>query len=294
MTPALENILKLADRDMAAGRYADAEREYGLLLETDADMYLALHSRGIARTWQSTLFDGDPTALIDSTDEAIKLCRQVGGDEAAFMRRVSFEIINITANKYNELTRIYNSIVRKENQKAPSPLFFYTSSITRPNGFTLDDIYIPLINYLAAIIMNSEYLDRLLEGREDLKDRRLHNITNLTVFYDWLITFYPSGKVHEDYYAGILAKKEKLAAVRAALESELDAPAVQKAPREFPDGKPLPGVAKIVDEDNKVAHFPIRPPFEVVCPICGTLQKSNRSVCYVCACKFVFDDDELD
>lgn len=291
MTPALENILKLADRDMAAGRYADAEREYALLLESDADMYLALHSRGIARTWQSTLFDGDPVALIDSTDEAIRLCRQVGGDESVFMRRVSFEIINLTANKYNELTRIYSSIVRGENRKAPSPLFFYTSSITRPNGFTLDDIYLPLINYLAAIIMDSEYLDRLLDGRDDLKDRRLHNITNLAIFYDWLLTFQSSGMLNEDYYNEILGKKERLTAVRTALENELSAPEVQNLPREFPDGKPLPGIAKLVDEDSRLAHFPIRPPFEVVCPICGTLQKSNRSICYVCACKFVFDDE---
>lgn len=291
MTPALDNIFKLAERDMAAGRYADAEREYALLLESDADMYLALHSRGIARTWQSNLLSGDPIALIDSTDEALKLCRKVGGDEAAFLSRISFEIINLTANKYNELTRIYNSIVRRENQKAPSPLFFYTWDYAHPNGLALDDVYIPLINYLAAIIMDSEFLDRLLADREDLKVRRLHNITNLAIFYDWLISFNASGKVNEDYYKDILRKKEAVAAVRETLETELSAPDFQNIPRDFPEGKPLPGLAKTVEEDKKIAHFPVRPPFEVVCPVCGTVQKSNRSICYECSCKFVFDDD---
>ena len=291
MTPELENIFTLAERDMAAGRYADAVREYSLLLEADADMYLALHSRGIARAWQSNLLSGDPVALIDSTDEALKICRKVDGDEAAFLRRISFEIINLTANKYNELTRIYNSIVRRENQKAPSPLFFYTWDLSHPNGLDLENIYIPLINYLAAIIMDSEYLDRLLAGRDDLKDRRLHNITNLSIFYDWLITFHNSGKVNEDYYNSILKKRDALQPVREALKTELAAPEIQNLPREFPDGKPLPGIAKAVEEDKKIAHFPIRPPFEVVCPVCGTIQKSNRSICYECSCKFIFDDD---
>ena len=292
MTPSMENLLTLADRDMAAGRYACAERTYSRMLEEDADMYLALHSRGIASVWQSNLLSGDPVSLIDSTEEALKLCRKTGGDEAAFLRRVSFEIINLTANKYNELTRIYTSIVRRENQKAPSPLFFYTWDLSHPNGLNLENIYIPLINYLAAIIMDSEYLDRLLAGREDMKVRRLHNVTNLAIFYDWLITFHDSGKVNEEYYQSILQKKADIEAVREELESDTSAPELQKLPREFPEGKPLPGLAKDLEEDKKIAHFPVRPPFEVVCPVCGTIQKSNRSICYECSCKFVFDDDQ--
>ncbi len=291
MTSSMDNLLTLADRDMAAGRYADAEREYGLMLEADANTYLALHSRGIASVWQSNLLSGDPASLINSTDEAIKLCRRVGGDETEFLRRVSFEIINFTANKYNELTRIYTSIVRRENQKAPSPLFFFTWDLSHPNGLNLENVYIPLINYLAALIMDSEYLDRLLADREDFKARRLHNITNLAIFYDWLVTFHDSGKVNEEYYQSILQKRETLARVRDTLESDLSAPELQNVPREFPDGKPLPGVAKDLEEDKKIAHFPSRPPFEVVCPMCGTIQKSNRSICYECSCKFVFDDD---
>ena len=291
MNPALENILKLADIDLAAGRYAHAETEYAKVLEADADNFRALHGRGLARTWQSTLLDGDPIALIHSTDEAVKLCRKAGADENDFMDRVSYELINLTSIKYNELTRIYTSIARGENLKAPSPLFFYTWSLSQPHGLTLDDVYIPLINYLAAIIMVSEFLDRLLADNEKLKVRRLHNISNLAIFYDWLISFYPTGKVHETYYKSILAKKEKLDALRDTLEKELDAPEFQKAPSAFPDGKPLPGLAIDADRENKVAHFPLRPPFEVVCPVCGTIQKSNRSICYSCSCKFFFDDD---
>ena len=292
MTPELKNIMTLADRDLASGRYADAEAEYARILEIDPDHYEALHARGIARTWRSTLLDGDPIALINSTEDALKLCRRLDGDEPAFMDRVSFEIINLTSTKYNELTRIYTSIARKENLKAPSPLFFYTWSSSRPQGLTMDDVYIPMINYLAAIIMVSEYLDRLLAGREDMKVRRLHNVTNLAIFYDWLITFHDSGKVNEEYYQSILQKKADIEALREELESDTSAPELQKLPRAFPEGKPLPGLAKTVEEDKKIAHFPVRPPFEVVCPVCGTIQKSNRSICYECSCKFVFDDDQ--
>lgn len=291
MTPALENILKLADRDLAAGRYADAEAEYAKVLEADADNYRALHGRGLARTWQSTLLDGDPIALIDSTEEALKLCRRQGGGEAEFLDRISFEIINLTSIKYNELTRIYTSIARKENLKAPSPLFFYTWSLTRPQGMSLDDVYIPMINYLAAIIMVSEYLDHLLSERTDLQDRRLHNAGNLAIFYDWLISFEATGWVHESYYKSILKKKEANSALRDELEEKLNAPDFRHTPGDFPQGRPLPGVAIDADREKKVAHFPVRPPFEVICPVCGTIQKSNRSICYQCSCKFFFDDD---
>lgn len=291
MTPALENILKLADRDLAAGRYADAEAEYAKVLEADADVYVALHARGVARTWQSTLLDGDPIALINSTEDALKLCRRLGGDEVEFMNRISYEIINLTSNKYNELTRIYTSIARKENLKAPSPLFFYTWSQARPQGLSMDDVYIPMINYLAAIIMVSEYLDRLLADREDFRDRRLHNVGNLVIFYDWLISFEATGWVHESYYKDILDKKAKISAIRDQLEEELGAPEFKHTPGDFPQGRPLPGLAIDADKEEKVAHFPIRPPFEVICPVCGTIQKSNRSICYQCSCKFVFDDD---
>lgn len=291
MTPELEKIMKLANSDLSAGRYADAEAEYTHVLEGDPDAYEALHARGMARTWRSTLLEGDPIALIHSTDDALKLCRKVGGDEAEFLNRISFEIINLTSRKYNELTRIYTSIARKENLKAPSPLFFYTWSLSRPQGMSMDDIYVPMINYLAAIIMVSEYLDRLLEGRDDRKDRRLHNAGNLVIFYDWLISFEPTGWVHDSYYKDILKKKEKMIAVRAQLEEELDAPEYKHAPGDFPQGRPLPGLAIDADKERKEAHFPIRPPFEVICPVCGTIQKSNRSICYQCSCKFFFDDD---
>ncbi len=291
MTPELEKIMKLANSDLAAGRYADAETEYAHVLERDPDAYEALHARGMARTWRSTLLDGDPIALINSTDDALKLCRKVGGDESEFLNRISFEIINLTSRKYNELTRIYTSIARKENLKAPSPLFFYTWSLSRPQGMSMDDIYVPMINYLAAIIMVSEYLDRLLEGREDRKDRRLHNAGNLVIFYDWLISFEPTGWVHDSYYQDILKKKEKMIAVREQLETELDAPEFRHTPGDFPQGRPLPGLAIDADKEKKEAHFPVRPPFEVICPVCGTIQKSNRSICYQCSCKFFFDDD---
>ena len=291
MTPELKNIIKLADRDLASGRYADAEAEYGRVLEGDPDCYEALHARGIARTWRSGLLDGDPIALIGSTEDALKLCRKLDGDEAEFMNRISFEIINLTSHKYNELTRIYTSIARKENLKAPSPLFFYTWSISRPQGLTMDDVYIPMINYLAAIIMVSEYLDRLLADRDYLQERRLHNAANLSIFYDWLISFESTGWVHDGYYQDILAKKEKLTALREQLEKNLDAPEFRHVPREVPQGRPLPGIAIDADREKKVAHFPIRPPFEVICPVCGTVQKSNRSICYQCSCKFFFDDD---
>lgn len=292
MAPSLENILEIADRDLAAGRYAYAEAEYARALEYDPNLYRAIHGRGMARTWQSSLLSGDPIFLIKSTDDAIKLCRSVGGDEAEFMDRVSFEIINFTSLKYNELTRIYNSIDRRENLKAPSPLFFNTWSLAQPQGMSLSDLYIPMINYLAAIIMVSEYLDRLLEPREDMKVRRLHNVGNLAVFYDWLVSFESSGKVNEDYLRDIKAKKERLAALQTELEEATGSPEYRNPPTEFPEGKPLPGLAIEADRANKVAHFPLRPPFEVICPVCGTIQKGNRSVCYECGCRFIFDDDK--
>ena len=291
MTAEIQKLMKLADRDLASGRYADAEAEYGRVLCLDPDMYVALHARGLAQTWRSTLLDGDPIALIGSTEDALKLCRKLGGDEKEFLNRVSFEIINLTSRKYNELTRIYTSIARKENLRAPSPLFFNTWSPARPQGLSMDDAYIPMINYLAAIIMVSEYLDRVLEGAGILKERRLHNAGNLAIFYDWLITFWQTGWVHDAYYKDVLQKKEKIAALRSALELELDAPGFRHVPGDFPQGSPLPGLAIDADKEKKIAHFPRRPPFEVVCPVCGTIQKSNRSICYQCSCKFFFDDD---
>ena len=73
--------------------------------------------------------------------------------------------------------------------------------------------------------------------------------------------------------------------------STFGAPDLRQTPRDFPQGRPLPGLAIDADKEKKVAHFPIRPPFEVICPVCGTIQKSNRSICYQCSCKFFFDDD---
>ena len=291
MTPDLQNIMKLADRDIAAGRYADAEAEYSQVLCIDADNYEALHARGMARTWRSTLLDGDPIALIHSTDDALKLCRELGGDEHEFLNRISFEIITLTTRKYNMLNRVYSSIARKENIKAPSPLFFYTWSPSRPQGLTMDDVYIPMINYLAALIMVSEYLDRVLAESGEYKDRRLHNIGNLVIFYDWLASFESTGWVQESYYNDILKKKAAMAALRDQLEEELGAPEFRHVPGDFPLGRPLPGLAIDADKEEKVAHFPLRAPFEVICPVCGTIQKSNRSVCYRCSCQFLFDDD---
>ena len=291
MSASLENILTLADRDLSAGHYAYAEAEYAEALKLDPNQYIALHGRGVARTWQSTLLEGDPIALITSTDEALKLCRRTGGSEADFTDRISFDLINITSRKYNELTRIYTSVNRGENRTAPSPLFFNTWSITRPDGLSLSDISIPLINYLAAIIMISEYLDRLLEPLEAMKVRRLHNVGNLAVFYDWLLSFSNTGRVNPDYLKDIRSKREALNGLQAQLEKDTSSPEYKNAPSEFPQGKPLPGLAIDADREKRVAHFPMRPPFEVICPVCGTIQKSNRSLCYQCSCKFVFDDD---
>ena len=291
MTPALENILTLADRDLAAGRYADAEAEYAKALEADADLYVAVHGRGVARTWQSTLLDGDPIALIASTEDAFSMCRKAGGDENALLARVAVDLINLTSTKYNELTRIYASIARKENQKAPSALFFYTWSLSHPNGLSLQDIYIPLINYLAALIMVSEYLDKLLDGKNGLQRRRLHNVGNLAIFYDWLIAFNATGMVNEIYYNDVVAKKAALAKLRKKLEKECAEPEYRNVPLAPPEGRPLPGVASETDKDSKIAHFGTRPPFEIICPVCGTIQKSNRSICFQCSCKFIFDDE---
>ncbi len=294
MTPALENILTLADRDLAAGRYADAEAEYAKALEADADLYIAVHGRGVARTWQSTLFDGDPTALIASTEDAFNMCRKADGSEDALLARVAVDLINLTSTKYNELTRIYTSIARKENQKAPSPLFFSTWSLSRPEGLTLSDIYIPLINYLAALIQISEYLDRLLDGKEGLKRRRLHNVGNLAIFYDWLIAFNATGRVSASYYNDTVAKRDALARLRERLERECAEPKYRNIPNERPEGRPLPGIASETDSESKTAHFGSRPPFEIICPVCGTIQRSNRSICFQCSCKFIFDDEQDD
>ena len=291
MTAALENILLLADRDLSAGRYADAEAEYAKALEADADLYVAIHGRGVARTWQSTLFDGDPVALIASTDDSLRMCRRAGGDEDAFMRRIAVDLINVTSTKYNELTRIYASIARKENQKAPSPLFFYTWSLEKPQGLELPDIYIPMINYLAALIRVSEYLDGLLKGREGFQRRRLHNVGNLAIFYDWLIAFNNTGKVSSSYYMEITSKKRALNALRSQLETECAAPEPRNIPIAKPEGRPLAGVASESDKEAGIAHFGTRPPFEVICPVCGTIQKSSRTICFHCSCKFIFDDE---
>ena len=291
MAISLENIMLLADRDMAAGRYADAETEYAKILEADADHYMALHGRGVARTWQSTLLQGDPTALIPSTDEALRMCERQGGNRDAFLARIAIDLINLTSTKYNELTRIYNSIARKENQKAPSPLFFCTWSLSHPQGLSLSDVYIPMINYLAAIIEVSEYLDNLLREYAHLQNRRLHNIGNLNIFYDWLIAFNATGRVTPEYYAEILRKKEALAPLRENLEETLETPEYRNVPSVPPEGRPLPGVASEVDKIKKIAVYGIRPPMEVICPVCGTIQKSNRSLCYQCSCQFVFKDE---
>ena len=292
MTEAVQNILTLADRDLAAGRFADAEHEYGRALELDADLYVAIHGRGIARTCQSTLLSGDPVALIASTEEAFRMCEKQGGDKQEFLTRVTVDIINFTAKKYNELTRIYNSVARKENTKAPSRLFFYTWSVSKPEGLSLSDIYIPLINYLAAIIRVSEYLDGILEGSEELKSRRLHNIGNLTIFYDWLISFNATGRVSEEYYDQIVQKKAYLGQLRATIEGEMAAPTEFKnAPFKRPEGRPLPGIASSVDTEARTATFPLRAPFELICPICGTIQNSNRNVCFQCGAKFSFTSE---
>lgn len=291
MSPAVENLLTLADRDLAAGRYADAEMEYAKALEADPDLYVAVHGRGVARTWQSTLLDGDPTALIYSTQDAFVMADKAGEPTDEFMARVAVDLINLTSTKYNELTRIYTSIARKENTKAPSPLFFYTWDLAHPQGLTLPDVYIPMINYLAALIQVSEYLDGLLDGKDGLKRRRLHNIGNLNIFYDWLIAFNATGRVAEDYYRETVDKKARLQKLRAGLEKECAEPEYRNVPSVRPEGRPLPGVSAEVDKDKKLAHFGTRPPFEVICPICGTIQKSNRSICFQCSCKFIFDDE---
>lgn len=291
MSLSLENIMLLADRDLAAGRFADAETEYAKALEANADLYMALHGRGVSRTWQSTLLDGDPTALIASTDDALRICEKQGGDKDAFMARIAIDLINLTSTKYNELTRIYTSIARKENQKAPSPLFFYTWSLAHPQGLTLADVYIPMINYLAALIEVSEYLDNLLKDYGQLQNRRLHNIGNLSIFYDWLIAFHATGRVAPEYYNDIVAKKAALEALREKLESHLDEPEYRNVPSAPPEGRPLPGIASEVDKNKKIAVFGVRPPIEVICPVCGTIQKSNRSICYQCSCKFEFKDE---
>lgn len=291
MALSIENIMLLADRDLAAGRYADAEMEYGKVLEADADHYLALHGRGVSRTWQSTLLDGDPVALIASTEDALRICEKQGGDRDAFMARIAVDLINLTSTKYNELTRIYTSIARKENQKAPSPLFFYTWSLSHPQGLTLSDVYIPMINYLAALIEVSEYLDKLLEDYGKLSNRRLHNVGNLAIFYDWLIAFHATGRVAPDYYNAVVAKKAAMEGLREKLEKHLDEPEYRNVPSVPPEGRPLPGIASEVDKDQKIAVFGIRPPIEVICPVCGTIQKSNRSICFQCSCKFLFKDE---
>lgn len=292
MTPDVEKLLTLADRDLAAGRYADAEKEYAKALELDPDCYVAVHGRGAARTWQSTLLSGDPTALIYSTQDAFAMAERAGADTGDFLARVAVDLINLTSNKYNELTRIYTSIARKENTKAPSPLFFYTWDLSHPQGLTLPDVYIPMINYLAALIQVSEYLDGVLEGNEALKRRRQHNIGNLNIFYDWLIAFNATGRVAEGYYNQILEKKQQLLTVRSRLDKELSEPEYRNVPSARPEGRPLPGVSSDVDREEKVAHFGERPPIEIICPICGTIQKSNRSVCFQCSCQFIFDDEQ--
>lgn len=291
MTPAVENIMKLADRDLAAGRYADAEQEYAHALELDADLYEAIHGRGVARTWQSTLLDGDPVALVASTQDAFSMAKKAGADTAAFLDRVAIDLINLTSTKYNELTRIYFSIARKENTTAPSPLFFYTWDLSHPQGLSLSDIYIPMINYLAALIHVSEYLDSILAGKKEMKYRRLHNVGNLTIFYDWLVAFNATGRVNPDYLRETQSKKRELEKVRKKLEKECAAPTFRNVPNEKPEGRPLPGVAANLDKDKKIAHFGVRPPFEVICPVCGTIQKSNRSVCFSCGCTFIYDDE---
>lgn len=290
MALSIENVLLLADRDLATGRYADAEKEYAKVLEADANVYLALHGRGVARTWQSTLLDGDPTALITSTEDALALCEKQDGDKDALMARIAVDLINLTSTKYNELTRIYTSIARKENQKAPSPLFFYTWSLSQPQGLSLSDVYIPMINYLAALIEVGEYLDNLLKDYGKLKNRRLHNLGNLAIFYDWLIAFNATGRVAEGYYNETVSKKAALEPQRAELEKHLDEPEYRNVPSVPPEGRPLPGIASEVDKENKIATFEDRPPIEIICPICGTIQKSNRSICFQCSCKFLFKD----
>ena len=291
MNPAVENIMTLADRDLAAGRYADAEREYGRALELDCDLYAAVHGRGVARTWQSTLLSGDPVALIASTQDALAMAKKAGEDVDELLDRVADDIIGLTIAKYDELTHIYHLVARKENTVAPSPLFYYTWDLSHPDGLALTDLYIPVINYLAALIQVSEFLDSILEGKEEMKRRRLLNVGNLAVFYDWLIDFNSTGKVSHSYYRETIAKKNELLSLRQTLESECAEPALRNVPRERPEGRPLPGVSVNLDKDRKIARFGPRPPFEVICPICGTVQKSNRSVCFRCSCTFIYDDE---
>lgn len=238
MNPELHNILLLADRDLAAGRCADAEAEYQKALEMAPEFYVALHGRGVAHAWQSSLYEGNPAALITSTDDALRTCRKTGGDEDELLRRVAIDLINLTSTKYNELTRIYMSVARHENQKAPSPLFFYTWSHAQPQGMTLPDIYLPMINYLASIILISEYLDGLLKDKAAFTRRRLHNIRNLAIFYDWLIAFNATGRVSTECYMQITAKRRALLPVRAQLEGDLsgasaaESKAIAEAPAE--------------------------------------------------------------
>lgn len=290
-TDTLENILSLADRDLAAGRYADAERAYGRALELDAGRYMALHGRGVARAWQCTLLSGDPAALIPDTEEALRLCRRAGGDESALCECAAVDLINLTSGKYNELTRVYASVARGENQKAPSPLFFHTWSPSRPQGLTLPDVYLPLINHLAAIIRVSEYLDDLLRERDGLERRRLHNVENLAIFYDWLLAFEPTGRVDEAYGSEILAKKQALAALRDGLEKACAGQRDGSGPAAEAEDRPTPGVAVRTDRENKLAHFAVRPPRELICPVCGAVQSANRTICAQCSCKFFFDDE---
>lgn len=239
MTPEAENHLRLADQAFAAGRWADAETQYTRALEAEPDSTMALYGRGVARAWQSSILGGKFTVAISAVKEALGRLSQTQGDHGDFLHRVATDLINLTSGKYNELTHIYSSIAKGENAVAPTRLFAYTWDPMHPQGLSLADVYIPMINYLAAVIAVAEFLDGLLRDEEDLTGRRLHNMGNLLIFYDWMLAFNATGRVCPDYYDITVAKTERLLQDKAALEGPSEpAPArAEKAPEKPPKQK---------------------------------------------------------
>ena len=47
------------------------------------------------------------------------------------------------------------------------------------------------------------------------------------------------------------------------------------------------------EKEKQEVHFPTRPPEKIVCPICNSEQKANRTICFHCGSRFIFDDEEM-